>query len=123
MSGQTVCQHNIRLPADEGRLTWKTARSKLITIITKPRKSPKRVEIFFSQRDAELLKGLPPKMPLACEVVGFRHVAVEIGMTSMGAGHYLWWGRAHLPEDMNCAQNQAQEQLGGEDGNSFDLCF
>lgn len=68
-----------------------------------------------------MLKGLLPKMPLACRVVGFSHMAAEIGTTSVGAEHYLWRGRAHLPEDMNYAQNQAQ--LGGEDGSSFDLCF
>lgn len=62
-------------------------------------------------------------MPLACKVVGFRHMAVEIGTTSVGAGHYLWRDRAHLPEDMNYAQEQAQGQLEGKDGNSFDLCF
>lgn len=50
-------------------------------------------------------------------------MAAEIGTASVGAGHYPWRGRAHLPEDRNYAQNQAQGQLGGKDGNSFDLCF
>lgn len=70
-----------------------------------------------------MLKDLSPKMSLACKVVGFRHMAVEIGTTSVGAGHYLWRGRAHLLEDMNYAQNQAEGQLGGKDGNSFGFSF
>lgn len=45
MSSQIVCQHNIRLPVDEGQLTGKTRR-KIITSVTKTQKYPKKVETF-----------------------------------------------------------------------------
>lgn len=68
---------------------------------------------LFPRKDTKSLKGLPPEMPLAWEVARCRDMAIEIGTTSVGTGHYLWRDRSHLPKDMNYEPNQAHGQVKG----------